>query len=203
MRTLSLVLEDFQLQILVFGNLAKFSQELLAFYLTSCLEISSRTFLCDTQEVSHKNVRYLEASCIEAVRAVTVLDVAAIRSSRIFPSIPCKDRVEPCLASLKSKLPQGDEWSYEIKWDGYRSGRTGDWLKIKCIQSDSFAIIGYEPSTALPGAIASLLLGARSRDGYKYVGSVGTGFKHDEACRQKKMLNEIENRMPVGEPASE
>lgn len=25
----------------------------------------------------------------------------------------------------------------------YRSGRLGDWLKIKCIQSDSFFIIGY------------------------------------------------------------
>jgi ATP-dependent DNA ligase len=102
---------------------------------------------------------------IEAVRAVTVLDVAAIRSSRIFPSIPCRIALSPALALLKSKLPQDDKWSYEIKWDGYRSGRTGDWLKIKCIQSDSFAIIGYEPSTALPGAIASLLLGARYRDG--------------------------------------
>lgn len=49
----------------------------------------------------------------------------------------------------------------------YRSGRTGDWLKIKCVQSDSFVIIGYEPSTALPGAIASLLLAARYRDGWQ------------------------------------
>jgi bifunctional non-homologous end joining protein LigD len=55
----------------------------------------------------------------------------------------------------------------------YRSGRTGDWVKIKCVQSESFAVIGYEPSTALPGGIASLLLAARYRDGYKYVGSVG------------------------------
>ncbi len=68
----------------------------------------------------------------------------------------------------------------------YRPGRTGDWLKIKCVQSDTFAIVGYEPSTALPGAIASLLLAARYRDGWKYVGSVGTGFKHDEARRLKK-----------------
>lgn len=30
----------------------------------------------------------------------------------------------------------------------YRSGRLSDWLKIKCIQSDSFFIIGYEPSAA-------------------------------------------------------
>ncbi|HEV7436838.1 MAG TPA: non-homologous end-joining DNA ligase, partial [Pseudorhizobium sp.] len=63
----------------------------------------------------------------------------------------------------------------------YRSGRGGDWLKIKCVQSDTFAIVGYEPSTTFPGAIASLLLAARYRDGWQYVGSVGTGFKHDEA----------------------
>lgn len=78
----------------------------------------------------------------------------------------------------------------------YRSGRTGDWLKIKCIQSDSFAIIGYEPSTALPGAIGSLLLGARYRDGYKYVGSVGTGFKHDVARSLKKQLDKLKTRVP-------
>ena len=36
----------------------------------------------------------------------------------------------------------------------YRSGRLGDWLKVKCIQSDSFFIVGYEPSTnALAGAL--------------------------------------------------
>jgi bifunctional non-homologous end joining protein LigD len=78
----------------------------------------------------------------------------------------------------------------------YRSGRTGDWLKIKCIQSDSFAIIGYEPSTALPGAVASLLLGARYRDGYKYVGSVGTGFKHDVARSLKKQLDKLKTKLP-------
>lgn len=49
----------------------------------------------------------------------------------------------------------------------------------------------------MPGAIASLLLGARYRDGYKYVGSVGTGFKHDEARRLKKMLDKIKTRIPV------
>lgn len=78
----------------------------------------------------------------------------------------------------------------------YRSGRSGDWLKIKCIQSDSFAIIGYEPSTALPGAIGSLLLGARYRDGYKYVGSVGTGFKHDVARLLKKQLDKLKTKVP-------
>ncbi|MCF6367247.1 ATP dependent DNA ligase [Rhizobium halophilum] len=79
----------------------------------------------------------------------------------------------------------------------YRSGRTGDWPKIKCVQSDTFAIVGYEPSTALPGAIASLLLAARYRDGWQYVGSVGTGFKHDEARRLIKQLDKLKTRIPV------
>lgn len=42
----------------------------------------------------------------------------------------------------------------------YCSGRTGDWLKIKCVRSATFLVVGYEPSTTMPGAIASLLLAA-------------------------------------------
>lgn len=30
------------------------------------------------------------------------------------------ERVEPHLALLKRKPPRGPDWSYEIKWDGYR-----------------------------------------------------------------------------------
>lgn len=38
----------------------------------------------------------------------------------------------------------------------YRSGRTGDWLKIKCIQSESFMIVGYEQSSVARGGVGSL-----------------------------------------------
>jgi bifunctional non-homologous end joining protein LigD len=37
-----------------------------------------------------------------------------------LPFDPMPDRVEPCLALLKANPPHGPEWSYEIKWDGYR-----------------------------------------------------------------------------------
>jgi bifunctional non-homologous end joining protein LigD len=33
---------------------------------------------------------------------------------------PMPERVEPCLALLASKPPTGDEWAFEVKWDGYR-----------------------------------------------------------------------------------
>jgi bifunctional non-homologous end joining protein LigD len=78
----------------------------------------------------------------------------------------------------------------------YRSGRTGDWLKVKCVQSESFVVVGYEPSTTMPGAIASLLLAARKGNGLVYVGSVGTGFKDSVARDLKRQLDQ----MPIAKP---
>ena len=37
-----------------------------------------------------------------------------------LPLDPMPARVEPCLALLKRRPPKGDDWIYEIKWDGYR-----------------------------------------------------------------------------------
>ena len=37
-----------------------------------------------------------------------------------LPFDPMPDRIEPCLALLKPRPPVGDEWFYEVKWDGYR-----------------------------------------------------------------------------------
>ncbi len=43
----------------------------------------------------------------------------------------------------------------------YHSDRRGDWVKIKCIQSDSFFIVGYESSAAALGGMGRLMLAAR------------------------------------------
>jgi ATP-dependent DNA ligase len=53
-----------------------------------------------------------------------------------------------------------------------RSDRTGDWIKVKFVQSDSFFIVGYEKSTSLavasevcclpPGRAVSCILSAPS-----------------------------------------
>ncbi|MFW8644596.1 non-homologous end-joining DNA ligase [Rhizobium beringeri] len=58
----------------------------------------------------------------------------------------------------------------------YRSGRLGDWVKIKCVQSDSFLVVGYEKSGAAFGQIGSLLLAARKAGELVYVGSVAGGI---------------------------
>jgi bifunctional non-homologous end joining protein LigD len=37
-----------------------------------------------------------------------------------LPFDPMPDRIEPCLALLAAKPPKGDDWAFEIQWDGYR-----------------------------------------------------------------------------------
>jgi DNA polymerase LigD, ligase domain len=79
----------------------------------------------------------------------------------------------------------------------YRSGRTGDWLKIKCIESESFAIIGYERSTSARGGLGSLLLAARRGGDWTYVGAVGTGFTRQTAENLRSALDESATTKPV------
>lgn len=80
----------------------------------------------------------------------------------------------------------------------YRAGRLGDWLKIKCIQSDSFAIVGWEKSAVARGYIGSLLLGAKKNGKLVYVGSVGTGIKDSEAWKLRGLMDKLKAaRAPV------
>lgn len=70
----------------------------------------------------------------------------------------------------------------------YRSGRNGDWIKIKCVASESFLIVGYERSGV---GFSSLLLGAYHNGLVVYVGSVGTGFERNEAAKLLPQMNKL------------
>jgi bifunctional non-homologous end joining protein LigD len=78
----------------------------------------------------------------------------------------------------------------------YRSGRLGDWLKIKCIQSDSFFIVGWERSSVARGQIGSLLLAAYKGSDLIYVGSVGTGIKDSDAWKLRGMMDKLTVKKP-------
>ncbi|UWM74988.1 non-homologous end-joining DNA ligase [Rhizobium sp. WSM4643] len=73
----------------------------------------------------------------------------------------------------------------------YQSGRTGDWVKLKCAQSEPFLIVGYEPSTGAYGGFGSLLLAAYQGDDLRYVGSVGTGFKERPSVALRAMMDKL------------
>jgi bifunctional non-homologous end joining protein LigD len=73
----------------------------------------------------------------------------------------------------------------------YRSGRIGDWVKVKCVQSEAFFIVGYEMSSGFPAGFGSLVLAGYLGADLVHVGSVGTGFKEAEAIRLRKMLDKL------------
>lgn len=93
---------------------------------------------------------------------------------------------------LKLACSLGLEGIIEKRRDApYRSGRGGDWLKIKCVQFETFLIIGYEPSAAAFGGIGRLLLAGRKGEDLAYVGSVGTGFTTKTGTKLRKRLMSI------------
>jgi bifunctional non-homologous end joining protein LigD len=59
----------------------------------------------------------------------------------------------------------------------YQDGRGGAWLKIKCVQSDEYAVIGYTTGKGARAALGSLLLATpTAAGGWRYRGRVGTGL---------------------------
>ena len=68
----------------------------------------------------------------------------------------------------------------------YRPGRGDDWLKIKRLESDEFAVVGYTPPKGSRSGFGSLLLARpdpRVKSGWIYVGRVGTGFSNEQLQR--------------------
>jgi bifunctional non-homologous end joining protein LigD len=60
----------------------------------------------------------------------------------------------------------------------YRSGRGGDWLKIKCSNNQEFVVGGFAPSTVDSKAIGALILGYYEDGQLHYAGRAGTGYSH-------------------------
>jgi bifunctional non-homologous end joining protein LigD len=73
----------------------------------------------------------------------------------------------------------------------YRSGRSGDWLKVKCANAQEFVIAGYEPSDKNSRAIRSLLLAYYDKDGLRYAGRVGTGWGEAKERDLSRRLAEV------------
>ena len=58
----------------------------------------------------------------------------------------------------------------------YRSGRIGDWLKIKCNRRQEFVIGGYVPPTTGVKGVGSLSVGYYKDGKLVYAGRIGTGY---------------------------
>ncbi len=87
----------------------------------------------------------------------------------------------------------------------YRSGRTKDWLKIKCHKREEFVIGGYSRSEVKGKPFSSLLLGSFADGKLVYSGKVGTGFVEADFDRLARKFEPLERATsPFAEvPAAE
>ncbi|HEX8171763.1 MAG TPA: DNA ligase D [Thermoanaerobaculia bacterium] len=58
----------------------------------------------------------------------------------------------------------------------YEPRRSKEWLKVKTLNQQEFAIVGWQPSTASDREIGSLHLAVNDKGVLRYAGKVGTGF---------------------------
>jgi DNA ligase D-like protein (predicted ligase) len=61
----------------------------------------------------------------------------------------------------------------------YVSGRSADWLKIKCVQQQEFVIGGYTQPQGAREHLGALLVGYYDGGKLRYAGKVGTGYDRD------------------------
>ena len=73
----------------------------------------------------------------------------------------------------------------------YRSGRKGQWLKIKCHKRQEFVIGGFTESDHPGRGFRSLLLGYYEDEKLVYAGKVGTGFDAESATDLRKKLDAL------------
>ncbi|ACK52012.1 DNA polymerase LigD, ligase domain protein [Methylocella silvestris BL2] len=72
----------------------------------------------------------------------------------------------------------------------YRSGRSKDWLKTKCVQSGEFVVIGYQPSSgAVRAPLANIKVARWEEGALRYAGAVGTGFSERVARMLRDRLD--------------
>jgi bifunctional non-homologous end joining protein LigD len=86
----------------------------------------------------------------------------------------------------------------------YVSGRTTDWLKVKCKRQQEFVIVGYSTPQGSRQHLGALLLATRDPGAHtlRYVGRVGTGFSRESLSELRERLEARKtDEPPVANPA--
>jgi bifunctional non-homologous end joining protein LigD len=103
------------------------------------------------------------------------------------PRVLYTDHFEDGAALYRAVCALGLEGVVSKRADApYRSGRTEDWLKIKCLRRERFVVIGFAPEGG--GGLAKLRLARREGSALVYVGRVGTGWSRKSAVEIRRAL---------------
>ncbi len=70
----------------------------------------------------------------------------------------------------------------------YESGRSGEWVKLKCLNEQEFVVLGWTDPKGSREEFGALLLGYYDQGELRYAGRVGTGFDAEALRRLKKLL---------------
>ncbi len=70
----------------------------------------------------------------------------------------------------------------------YKSGRTDDWVKVKCVQKARFPVVGFIPDV---GGVSALYLGKKEGKELVYAGKVGSGFSQKTSMSVRKNLEAL------------
>jgi bifunctional non-homologous end joining protein LigD len=84
----------------------------------------------------------------------------------------------------------------------YRSGRVESWLKLKCVQSETFPIVAFvEKLGAHPRRVASLYIGRREGERLVYAGKARSGYTLEAARELRERLDpHISKTSPLSVP---
>ncbi len=77
----------------------------------------------------------------------------------------------------------------------YRSGRGESWIKVKCVPSGTFTVIGYVPEGKC--LVAALYLARKEGRELRFVGKVGTGWNMEQSTKLRQRLETIEVNRPA------
>ena len=132
------------------------------------------------------------APLVERKRALqSVLSDAGTTAPHIFYSEHFEDGAE--LYARASEM--GFEGIVSKKASApYRSGRTPQWLKVKCWKQECFAVVGFVPEGST--GLLKLRLARRDANALVYVGRVGTGWDRETARAIRSTLE------PLARPTS-
>ncbi|GAA5201752.1 non-homologous end-joining DNA ligase [Rugosimonospora acidiphila] len=73
----------------------------------------------------------------------------------------------------------------------YRSGRSSDWLKFKCVGEQEFVIGGFTDPTGSRHGFGALLVGVYDGGELRFAGKVGTGFDHQTLTRLRSRMDAL------------
>lgn len=95
------------------------------------------------------------------------------------PPLKMSDHVEDGRAFFREACKVGLEGVIGKRADRpYISGRTKDWVKVKCERRQELVVVGYTPPKGMRNGIGALLVGVRDGKSLRYAGKVGTGFSN-------------------------